>query len=529
MQYNSWLYAVFFLSCTVLAYYLVPVKRRWGILLAASIVFYLISSRQLILILIFSTAVVYWGALLIDRKQQVYRERKSALEKEERKLLKEKTVRQSGHILAAVCVVIFGILFFTKYFNFAGSNLNLLLEKFHAPFSIPPLHLLMPLGISFYTLSAASYLIDVSGGTCRAQEHFFKLLLFLMFFPVITEGPISRYGQLGVQLAEGHRFDYRRFCFGIQLILWGLFKKVVLADRVDRFVGNIFSQYQSYSGGVVILTILIYTFQIYMDFSGCIDIARGSAELFGITLAENFTRPFFATSVNDFWRRWHITLGAWLRDYIFYPISLSRPFQNLSKNSRKYLSPYFAATIPALIALLAVWFANGVWHGAEWKYICYGLYYYVITALGMLLEPVFLRLLGLLRLNREGKGYRVWQILRTFCLVNIGMLIFRAETVRSAWEIFLSAFRPYRGPQTLAEIFSAQGLPAGQTAIVLVGAALVFVVSVLQERGVKIRELIAARALPLRWSIYIAAVLLVVIAGAYGPGFGIVDFIYAQF
>lgn len=529
MPYNSWLYLIFFLSGTVLLYYAVPLRARWGVLLAASIAFYLLASRQLILVLILSAAAVYWGALRMEKRNQFYQEQKAVLTKDERRLLKDKTAGLNRRTLALVCAVDFGILFFTKYFDFVGTNLNLLFAALHLPLDIPFLHLVMPLGISFYTLSAVSYLVDVSRGTCRPQRNFLKLLLFLIFFPVITEGPISRYGQLGEQVAEGHRFDERSFCFGIQLILWGLFKKVVMADRLDAFVGNIFSNSSAYSGSVILLTVLLYTLQIYMDFSGCIDIARGSAELFGIHLTPNFARPFFATSINDFWRRWHITLGAWLRDYIFYPISLSKTFQALSKSSRRHLSGYYAATVPALIALLAVWFGNGVWHGAEWKYICYGLYYYVIMAMGMLLEPLFLRLLRLLRLDRQSKGYRLWQMFRTFCFVNLGMLIFRADTLHTALAMFLSVFKPYRGTRTLAAILNSQGLPVGQLSIVLAGVLLILAAGIMQERGIKVRDWIAAKALPIRWSIYFAAVFLVIIAGAYGPGFGIVDFIYAQF
>jgi len=528
MQYNSWLYVVFFLSCAVFFYYVCPLRQRWVVLLAASIAFYLLASRQLILILISSAAVVYWGALEIDKGERRYQQEKSVLPKEERRLLREKIAVHNRRVVAAVCTAAFGILFFLKYFNFVGANLNLLFAGLRLPLTIPALHLMMPLGLSFYTLSAVSYLVDVSRGTCPAQRNFAKLLAFLLFFPVITEGPISRYGQLGEQVAEGHRFDFRSFCFGIQLILWGLFKSVVLADRLAAVVGNIFTNHADYSGFVILVIVLLYTLQIYMDFSGGIDIARGSAELFGITLAENFARPFFATSVNDFWRRWHITLGAWLRDYIFYPISLSRPFQLLSKKSRSHLNSYYAATIPALIALLAVWLGNGIWHGAAWKYICYGLYYYAIMAAGMLFEPLSVRLLQLLHLRRESRGYRLWQMFRTFCFVNLGMLIFRADTLRTAWAMFLSMFAPYHG-HSVVQVLTSQGLSANQLTIVAYGAALVFIVSILQERGVNLREWIAARALPIRWTIYLAAVLAVIIVGAYGPGFGTVDFIYAQF
>jgi alginate O-acetyltransferase complex protein AlgI len=524
MQYNSWLYLLAFLSCTLLLYYALPLRFRWCALLAASAAFYWISSRTLILVVLASAAVVYGCALLMERERRRYQEQKDALEREERRALKGRMERRTRAFLILGCAFAFGVLFFTKYFNFVGENLNLLLP---ARCQIPVLHLLMPLGISFYTLSAVSYLADVCHGGCHAQRNYGKLLLFLLFFPVITEGPICRYGQLGEQVAEGHRFDLRAFCFGIQLILWGLLQKVVLADRLDRFVGAVFDNSGAYSGSVILFAMLMYTFQIYMDFAGCVDIARGSAELFGIELPLNFSRPFFANTVNDFWRRWHITLGAWLRDYIFYPISLSRPFQTLSRHSRKHLNAYYAATLPALCALLAVWFGNGVWHGAEWKYICYGLYYYAITALGMLLEPAFVRLLGVLRLERTHTGYRVFQTLRTFLLVNIGMLLFRANDLHTAWAMLRSVFRPYDG--SFSGVLSANGLPCGQLALVVIGACAVLAVGVLQERGASIRESVAAWRLPARWCAYLALLLFVLLYGAYGPGFGIVDFIYAQF
>lgn len=527
MQYNSWLYLLVFLGATVLCYYLVPLKHRWIVLLAASGVFYWISCRWLILVLPLTTVPLYFGTLRIDRNRQDFKNKKAELERAARKALKARTETRNRHLLTALCCVAFGILFFTKYFNFAAGNLNLLLRHLSASAQIPQLRLLMPLGISFYTLSAVSYVADVSNGVCRAQANYWKLLLFLIFFPVITEGPICRYSQLGESVSEGHSFHYRSFCFGLQLIVWGLFQKVVLADRLDQFVGNIFKNYRAYSGGVVIFTVIVYTFQIYMDFSGCVDIARGSAELFGIFLPENFRRPFFSISVNDFWRRWHITLGAWLRDYIFYPLSMSRPLQALSAHSRKHVSAYYASTVSALIALLAVWFGNGIWHGAAWKYVCYGLYYYAITAMGLLLEPAFVRVRQALRLSPAQKGYHLFQILRTFVLVNLGMLIFRADSLGTAWSMFLSVFRPYAG--SLAQVCREQGLPVGQALIAGGGAVLVFLVSLYRERGVSIRGSIAAKPISVRWGIYIAAVLLVVIAGAYGPGFGAVDFIYAQF
>lgn len=530
MQYNSWLYLFPFLGGSVLLYYLIPVKHRWKILLFSSILFYLISARYLIFFVAFSTFTVYAAALHIEGKKRAFKEIRSGLEKSERKKYKKGMESEIRRVVLIAAFLNFAVLIFFKYFNFIGENLNQLFLFTGNAINIPRLKLFVPLGISFYTLSAVSYVTDVGRGMCTAEKSYFRLLLFLLFFPVITEGPIERYGVLGVQLRGEHSFDYKSFCFGCQLIIWGLFQKVVLSDRVNLLVSNVFSHHQKYSGLPVITGLLLYTFQLYMDFSGCIDIARGSAELFGIHLTKNFKRPFCAASVNEFWRRWHITLGAWLKDYIFYPVSLSKPFQRLSKACRKRLPGYYAATFPAIFALFAVWLTNGVWHGAEWKYIFYGLYYYIIMVSGMLLEPLFATLCSRLSLHRESRGFHLFQQIRTFIFVNIGMLIFRAKDLPTAFAMLRSVFIPYRFKTGYFQWLWVRGNLRKYELLLIVGSILfLYIYGRYKEKGGQLREAIAKKALPIRWSVYLVAILTVVMAGAYGPGFGIVDFIYARF
>lgn len=311
MQYNSWLYLFPFLGGSIILYYLIPVKRRWIGLLFSSLLFYILTMKNLVAVVLFTTATIYLGARTIEEFNEQFKLKKKELDRAARKELKSKITKKNRYVIALLCVINFGILFITKYFNFFGENINALFHALHISAQIPFLDIFLPLGISFYTLSAISYVTDVARGVCKAEKNYFRLLLFLIFFPIITEGPISRYGQLGEELKGEHHFDYKQFCFGTQLIVWGLFQKVLLSDRVNMYVRAIFSNHEKYSGFPVIMAILLYTFQLYMDFAGCINIARGSAQLFGITLEENFKRPFFATSVNEFWRRWHITLGAW--------------------------------------------------------------------------------------------------------------------------------------------------------------------------------------------------------------------------
>lgn len=530
MQYNTWLYLLIFLPAAVAVYYLLPLRFRYAALLAASAVFYLLSCGSRIVILLASALLVYVTGLWLEKIQLRFQEKKKELPKEERKLLKKQIEKQKRRVLVCSCLLQFAVLFAVKYLNFFCGNLNLILDQFQTAFRIPVFHLLMPLGISFYTLSAVSYVTDIARGTCSAQKNYLKLLLFLFFFPVIVEGPISRYNQLGHQLEEGHSFCYESFCEGLQLILWGLLKKVLIADRISLYVRYIFKSYAEIPSPVILLGVCCYTFQIYMEFSGCMDMVTGSAQLFGIQLESNFRRPFFSRSVNEFWRRWHITLGSWLRDYIFYPISISRPFQNLTKRARKHLNPYYASSLPMIAALFAVWFGNGIWHGAEWKYIVYGLYYYGIVVLGMLFEPVFVRITRTLSIGRESRGYHGFQIFRTFCLVNLGMLIFRAKDLSQAKNMVSAIFHNgFAGKENLLDALLKHRIGIMEWSLFLAFFLLVLVVGILQEKGICIRRIINSWPLPGRWCVYLSAICLLIAAGAYGPGFGAVDFIYAQF
>ena len=488
MQYNSWLYLFPFLGGSTILYYLIPVKCRWIGLLFSSLLFYILAMKNLVAVVLFTTVTIYLGARTIEEFNEQFKLKKKELDRAARKELKSKITKKNRYVIALLCVINFGILFITKYFNFFGENINTLFHALHISAQIPFLDIFLPLGISFYTLSAISYVTDVARGVCKAEKNYFRLLLFLIFFPIITEGPISRYGQLGEELKAEHPFDYKQFCFGAQLIVWGLFQKVLLSDRVNMYVRAIFANHEKYSGFPVIMAILLYTFQLYMDFAGCINIARGSAQLFGITLEENFKRPFFATSVNEFWRRWHITLGAWFKDYIFYPISLGTHFQKFSQNCRKHMNRYYAATIPGIFALFAVWFGNGIWHGAEWKYIIYGLYYYVI------------------------------------------MLIFRSKDIKTAITMLGSVFQPWHGKSNFWQLaFNRGGLFKLDFLLIAFSVILLYFIGKKQENVHSIRELILAQPLPIRWAIYIIPIVLIIIAGAYGPGWGVADFIYAKF
>ncbi|MDO4397623.1 MAG: MBOAT family O-acyltransferase [Oscillospiraceae bacterium] len=528
-MYTTYTYLILFLGVVFLVYTVLPKKFKWVALLTSSYIFYAAQSGKLTFFLVLSTLSVYLGALAVDKIQSKFDAIRKSLEKEERKKRKLSVQRKKKAVVALIIIINFGILAFLKYANFAAESFVSLAAHFGKEIEFEPLKLVLPLGISFYTLQAVSYVIDVYRGKYKATKNLAKVALFLSFFPHITEGPIGRFDVIADNIYEGHKFNYENVTFALQLIFWGLFKKIVIADRANTFVKTVFEDYKMYNGAVIVIAVLLYTLQLYSEFSGCMDIVRGSAGLFGVELQKNFDRPFFSKSVNEFWRRWHITLGAWLRDYVFYSVSLSKPFMSLSRSAKKHMNAHFANVIPAAFALFFVWLGNGIWHGAAWKYIAYGLYYYVIMLIGMLFEPLIAAFFTKTHINRDGKVLSALKVLRTFVFVNIGMLMFRAKGLKAFLRMFLSIFEgSFLIGVKGGELFN-YGIDEKDFIVLIVGFFVMLVISILQERGHSIRAELAKKPLPLRWAIYIALIAAIVIFGAYGQNYGKVDFIYGQF
>ena len=524
MSYTSYTYLLIFLGAVFICYTALPKKFKWTVLLISSYIFYWINSKRLIIFLLLSTVAVYFAGIFLNRINDTAALAKKGLEKEEKKQVKALVNWQKRAVVALAVVFIFAILLVLKYSAFFAHSLNSAFGFLH----LKELKFMLPLGISYYTLQAAGYIIDVYRGKYRASENFGKVALFLAFFPQIVEGPIGRFDLLADPLYEGHSFDYDRLCKGVQLIFWGLFKKTVIADRVNIFVSEVFGNFEYYSGSIILLGGLLYTLQIYAEFSGCMDIVTGSAEIFGVPLSKNFERPFFSKSVNEFWRRWHITLGAWLRDYVFYSVSLSRPFMKLSKFAKKHFNEFLGSLVPASFALFFTWLGIGFWHGAGWKYIAYGLYYYAIMTAGMYLEPLFAKLFSALKIKRESKPLNIFRVARTVILVVGGMMLFRADTV-GVWVGMLKCVFTSFGTGGFLKTALTLGMDKQDFLIVAVGAAVMLIISILQEKGINVRDSLARQKLPVRWCAYAALVMAVVIFGAYGPGYDAVDFIYGQF
>ena len=524
ISYTSFAFFILYFGITYLLYIVFPQRAKWCVLLVGSYVFYFISSKGHIVSLIAATLIVWGAGLWIDKLDKTLKEKRKGLERAEKKALKAKYSRYKSLVLTLGVVLTLSLLLVSKYSNFFIGTANSLFRL-----NIGEVDIVQPLGISFYTMMAISYLADVHSGKYEAQKNPFRVALYHGFFLTIVEGPFARYDQLGTQLQEGKRFNPSDFVYGSQRIMWGLFKKIVVADRAAEFVDMVFDFNEKYTGVVVAAAILFYTLQLYCEFSGVMDIMCGLGEAMGLKLPENFTRPFFAKGINEFWQRWHITLGAWLRDYIFYPISFSKPFMNASKKARAKFSPYYANLIPTAVALFFVWFANGFWHGAGWKYIVYGLYYYVLMMVGMFMEPLFRKLCEKLKIDRTSKAFGVFQMLRTFVIVNIGMLIFRADDLKTALRMFVSIFTDINIRAMLPGAHNGLGLDLNDYIIIVLGTAVVFAVGVIQEKGVDIRAKIAKLPFIVKFVMFTLILLGIVVFGAYGEGYGKVDLIYANF
>ncbi|WP_287389225.1 MBOAT family O-acyltransferase [Lachnospira sp.] len=515
----SFLKVSFFLFLIVgaIIYYIIPKKLQWVWLLVLSFIYYFSFSIPCSLALVYITTIIYVAGRFITKLEN---DRKAAikpegvkLSKDEKKIIKEKYTRKKKIVVAVALIFAFGLLAVIKYSDFAVTNFN---RVFGSSYKSPIF--VLPLGLSFFTFQAVSYVIDVYQGKCSAETNYFKMLLFVSFFPQIMQGPIGRYDHFveGGLFSE-HEWDLKRAQFGIQRIGWGLFKKLVLADRAGVVVSTVTANVAAYGGFTNVITLLMYSIQLYMDFSGGIDIVIGAAQIFGVTMDENFRQPYFSKSIGEFWRRWHISLGAWMKDYIFYPFSLTKAMNNLGKWGRKHFGKHFGTVIPICLANLLIFFIVGVWHGAEWRYICYGIYNGVIIAVSAALKPYFKKGLEVCHINAKGKFWSVVSIIRTFILVNIGWIFdICAGGMSDCATFFKGLFSNYSLEQLSTGYITSFGLAMYDYAILVAGCLVVLLVSVFKERGIVIREALGTKPLVVRWAVYYIVFACILVLGYIG-------------
>lgn len=525
LAYHTELYLFVFLPLIVLVYHFSSQKMRRAVLILAGYIFFWSFSQWLVGYLIAVSGLVYGAGRWMEQLKETGKARSKGLPSKERSAVKKQYKAKEKRVLIAGIVILLGILAYLKYCNFFIQNINRIFAASGSGFHLNPQNLLIPIGISFYTLEAIGYMADVYWGRIKAEHNFGKVALFLGFFPQIMEGPISSWNDTADALWECRPVRSENLTKGIIRIAWGLFKKIVVADRLSVLVAAIYDDYTSYHGVMIVVVAIAYTLQLYMEFSGCMDIVIGSGNLFGVDLPENFRQPFFAGNASEFWRRWHITLGTWMKDYIFYPMSLSKKMNKFGKWGKKHFGNTFGRTLPICFANIVIFFIVGIWHGAAWKYIAYGLYNGFIIAISNLLEPVYKKLLSKFHINATSRGWTLWQIIRTFILVNIGWYFDMADSVSQALCMIRWSIQGLSFSQLNSSLLDL-GIEARDYIIIIAGCIIVFIISVLKEKGIAIRESIAAKPLAVRWIAYYALIAVILIFGYIGATQG---FIYANF
>ncbi len=495
MSFVSIEFIVFTAIC-IAGYYMIPKKYQWSWLLVFSYVYYLSAGPSFLFFILFATTITYLGGLWAE----------------------------AGARFAVPVVLLcdFGMLAAIKYTNFVLGNINGLFGT-----NIREMKLLLPLGISFYTFQATGYLLDVHWKRCKAERNPFRFALFLAFFPQIMQGPIGRYSRLADQLYEERSFRADRIERGLTRIAWGFFKKIVIADNAALYVDAIFNNYVTLPG-YGIMGVLLYGAQLYADFSGGIDIVIGIAEMLGVTLDENFTQPFFATSITDFWHRWHITLGTWMKDYLFYPVSLSRWMGRFGRWSRNRLGKNIGRALPICAANIIVFLVVGIWHGPAWHNIFYGLYNGIIIGISGLLAKNYRDWKKKLNIGKDSRPFYCFQVIRTFILVNISWYLDRAGSTWQALIMMRDSITKFRFDFNMIDGASTWAGSASVPFIaVLAGCLAVLIHSILRERKIDTRGLLMKQPAALRYAVLFVLILSLVIIGNKPLSQG--GFIYANF
>lgn len=494
MSFCTLKYGYFLAILIPLYFFVVPKRFQRYVLLMFSIVFYLMYDKKAFVIMAASGAVVYVAARWMGR-------------------IKEQ--KQKKYLLVSAVIAIIGILALLKYNVFLSQIPGLRWLSAIKTGLFDKYSIVLPLGISFYSLAIIGYLIDVYRGKIEAERNYLDFLLFESFFPHILQGPIARYDAFVKQFKETHVFDYTRFCRGLQLMLWGYIKKMVIADRAAIVVNSIYDTYYTVGGTELFVASLLYTLTIFADFSGCVDIARGTAAVFGIDLMDNFKQPYLSVSIQDFWRRWHISLSSWFRDYLYIPLGGNRKGE-----LRRWIN------------VMIVFGVSGIWHGAGWNYLLWGGLHGVYQWAGHALESVRKRCYKWFHISEEGRGAKIIKVFVTFNLVNFAWIFFRVTDVRHACYIIKTIIlHPTPGvlfDETLAQFgMSMKGLH-----VLCMFTLLLIFVELKRYWGGEfytLRDWVDRQKLPIRWCIYLLGIMAVLIFGIYGTDYNASDFIYMRF
>ena len=522
-----------FVIILLFLYYTIGRNYQWILLLLASAAFYMSGDWRDVFYIGATIVIQYVCTRLLDRENEAFEAevREKQLKGKEKTACKNLYAQKKKKYLLLSVITTVGFLCYIKYTNFAIEIMNSVFTRAGDGRTIPTLDILIPLGVSFYTFQSVGYVIDVYKGRVRAEKNIFRLALFISFFPTITQGPILRFEDVKEQLYRQHSFEYRSFVFGLERMLYGYLKKLVIAERLAVIGGTIVGNYASaeYSGIIIFLGVFIKGLQVYMDFSGGMDIVIGLSESLGIRLPENFERPYLARTYGEFWRRWHITLGAWFMKYVFYPMSLSKAFNKLSKKSKKVLGDSRGRALAPCLASFITFFIIGIWHGAAWKYVVYGLWQGFFVAQKAMLQENYENIRNKLHIDPDKREFIIFQIARTILLVTIGRYFSFADTLTDALQMLkITAVNP--GIRMLnPDVILSLGLSSADLIIMVLFVILVFAADLLNEKDISIREKLYNSCTAVRWTVLLAGIFAVLLLGIYGPGFDTSTFVYQRF
>ena len=525
-----------FAAVTVLLYYLVPKRGQWMVLLTASVLFYAVAGGWYLPFILTTVLTTFFLARVIESRARADEDyiaaHKADMAKEERKAYKAAGKKKRFRILVAGLVLNFGILAVLKYTGFTVSIVNDVLGLFtDTSLTVPSL--ILPLGISFYTFRSTAYLIDVYRGKAEAAKNLGKYALFISFFPAVMQGPICRYNDLANQFDTPHKAEWDNLSAGFLRILWGFFKKAVVADTLMTAVKNIVATPEDFGGMYVLLLIILYSAVIYGDFTGGIDITIGLSRMLGLKLTENFNRPFSSRSTAEYWNRWHITMGSWFTDYVFYPLSICSSMQKLTKWSRAHLGKAIGMRFPVYFATLLTWFLTGLWHGASWNFIVWGLLNGVIILVSRECEPLYKKFRERFPRLTASAGYGCFMCVRTFFIMGAIRILDCYRDVPVTARAFASIFYDFSHWGDLFDGSALDKLDLTLPVCAVVGLATVLIFFVSRAgcaagKDTPVADRIAKR--PALWALAcLGLAMTVLVFGSYGIGFDAGAFIYQTF
>ena len=501
-----------FVALTALIYYLVPGGARRWILLIASLAFCASCGFYSLVFVLLEAVTTFIGGLLCGPD-------------------KKKGLRNASAVITVILNL--GILCAVRYYGVIGmfeESLNQVLAA--SPATQTFMTYVLPVGMAFYTLQLIGYTLDCRWEKITPEKNFFRYLLFATYFPYFTSGPMNSYADLSVKLdgSKDAKFSFDRLRDSAIRIAWGFFKKLVIADRIAIIVNNIYGNHETYTGLYVFIGAAAFAIELYADFSGCMDVVLGASHLLGIEMPENCNSPFLSHTIREYWQRWHITLGGWLRDYLFYPMLRTPFFIKIGDVSKKLLGKKKGKKIPVDLALIILWAAVGYWHGGLMKYVIgTGLLHCFYIILGEIVEPISVKLRKVL--HSEKMPYKIFQTARTFFLVCLGHIFFRAVNVPDAVEMYKAIFRPF---SINGEWIASLGLDTSNWIVLFVALAVLIAVDIYKYREKQeeaprlVLEKIASKPLLVSWAVFMLLFIAVLVFGMYGLGYDSGAFIYAR-